>query len=411
MGICCCRNDHTSENNAPLITKQSSKQSYQTVTNDQTDIILNTNQPQTSCCDHKETINIESNTTRCDRFKTAHSGITISNNGKTVTTNRSIPIETFAYHNAFGSIPIERKNNNTYEWTLECNKRSALMFIGIASTIDRNATYDKIDYAYDGFYGKTYSLCKEENYGMQWDSGDTIKMRVDFEAKEILLKVNDKEQNAPLTMPSYLMSCYYLAVSMPVGLAGESITIKNGPLKMEKETVIKQAVPKDMLLFIDGYLREQCHSEEKYNCNMDISTISRLILIYYLVEDDIWDPKAVPSGLTIKGKSIIHRLVFAFYTAYLTNVVYERVHVWTIKVNKLYEHAAWTAFGIWKTKSGEPQTNGSFPQKGGIGYAFLLNNGTKIDPNKAHDPFGGNYGVKCKSGDIIKMILNFKTLS
>eukprot|EP01084_Bolivina_argentea_P087822 158588_1 len=79
MGICCCRNDHTSENNAPLITKQSSKQSYQTVTNDQTDIILNTNQPQTSCCDHKETINIESNTTRCDRFKTAHSGITISN--------------------------------------------------------------------------------------------------------------------------------------------------------------------------------------------------------------------------------------------------------------------------------------------------------------------------------------------
>merc|ERR1712187_712572 len=68
--------------------------------------------------------------------------------------------------------------------------------------------------------------------------------------------------------------------------------------------------------------------------------------------------------------------------------------------------------GIWKIqKNIKPTTNTYFTTGGAYkGYGFLASTPMLIDPVKGNGKFK-DYGIKCKVGDIIDMILNFDDLS
>eukprot|EP01083_Nonionella_stella_P197783 726858_1 len=78
-----------------------------------------------------------------------------------------------------------------YEWKFTIHKRYASLYIGIASHIDINADYDKIDYAYNGYDGKKYHLGNKQSYANEFTSGDTVCMKVDFKTKTISYNINN----------------------------------------------------------------------------------------------------------------------------------------------------------------------------------------------------------------------------
>eukprot|EP00483_Globobulimina_turgida_P004507 UN04516 len=160
-----------------------------------------------------------------DTFKIANKWITISKNGKTVTSKGG-----GGYHdwgNAFGRIGMEASSKNKYKWKLTCKQRSHWnMFIGIQSNRNVDADCYGIDYGYSGGRGRKYHLGKFEKYGILWGAGDVIEMRVDFEKQEMGYSVNGIDQGIAFRNLQ-LGQTYYLVVCMDIDVKGESIFLND----------------------------------------------------------------------------------------------------------------------------------------------------------------------------------------
>eukprot|EP01084_Bolivina_argentea_P262118 443189_1 len=141
--------------------------------------------------------------------------------------------------------------------------------------------------------------------------------------------------------------------------------------------------------------------------NVPVAIINIILFYFY---DDEWDKNCKSDDIRIVGSSVINT---SWYTssAYLRRSVSEGIHVWSFKIDELYNDRVWQLIGCWKTKF-DPVIDRLFTTDGGNKcYAFSLNYGYLMDPSKKYGQRLKNYGIQCKYGDIIKMTLNFNDLT
>eukprot|EP01084_Bolivina_argentea_P119458 211796_1 len=182
---------------------------------------------------------------QCNRIKKTNTGyvqtmetitsnteyITISNDGKTITSHLHGYLDEYGNSNAYGETRIISTTKNIYTWTFICTKRRGSIIIGIISTrnVHLLSPWKRIDYGYDGEDGYKYNNGTSNKYGMSWNDTDIIEMKVDFLKQEIRYKVNDVDQGVAFNNIK-IGHNYYLVVSTGTwgeGNVGDSITINS----------------------------------------------------------------------------------------------------------------------------------------------------------------------------------------
>eukprot|EP01084_Bolivina_argentea_P020805 38650_1 len=117
---------------------------------------------------------------------------------------------------------------------------------------------------------------------------------------------------------------------------------------------------------------------------------------------DTWDPNCKHSDFQIQGNSIIN-IGGGQRSAYLTRVVKSGIHCWKFRIDNLISHHS--CFGVWKTKYQPILTERMGESGGNKSYGFCPNCYSLFVPEHGR-PQETKYGVKCKNGDTIEMVLN-----
>ena len=144
-------------------------------------------------------------------------------------------------------------------------------------------------------------------------------------------------------------------------------------------------------------------------------------LLFYNPMDE-WDKKYVGKGDTLKGNSITHNTLS--HSSSFGSIIASDSgeYHWKFRLQNIGEQSVYwsVVIGIWKVKSNdEPPIHTYFTSSGyknneltyKCGYAYNVNMGTLVDNRGENAKHGGPYGVKCKSGDIVSMTLNFTDLT
>merc|ERR1712228_1023042 len=98
-------------------------------------------------------------------------------------------------------------------------------------------------------------------------------------------------------------------------------------------------------------------------------------------------------------------------SAYCKRVARKGKHQWTFEYTMIGNNH-WNLIGIWNTTSSDPATERHFLNICHNGYAYCGPQGVLTNP-EAPGNGGDNYGVRCKSGDVVEMTLDLdrRTLS
>ena len=176
-------------------------------------------------------------------------------------------------------------------------------------------------------------------------------------------------------------------------------------------------------LIVFGYLRE--NESKIFGELMKLNTfynfpeiLHNICLIYYHITDK-WDTKYIGEchKLSQDGLSIENIRDSTFNSSYGEVIAKSPgVYHWKFKLQFVPElsYSYWAIIlGVWKTKSAEvPPTNNHFSSTANRdgsfvwGYAFDAMNGTLVDAPGTNAKVGGDYGRKCKTADIVEVILN-----
>eukprot|EP01084_Bolivina_argentea_P008102 15152_1 len=165
---------------------------------------------------------------------------------------------------------------------------------------------------------------------------------------------------------------------------------------------------------INGFLREH---QEKYfgkiqNAYFNIPKIVCHLCISFMYEPIMWDENCKGYTIKIIENSVIHDNgpnSDYYGNAFITGTAKNGVHIWKFKIHKVCPHT-WNLIGIWKTRFLKPSLTTYFTNIDDNGYAFVVNFGYLTHP-QAPGRKGNAYTNKCKEGDIIQMILNFRNCS
>ena len=192
---------------------------------------------------------------------------------------------------------------------------------------------------------------------------------------------------------------------------------------------VKKVNKRDSLI-VYGYLRE-CEKDlfselRESNPYYNLPEIMQNVcLIYYHIADE-WDPKYVgvhhkltKDRLCIENISKDDDESSSYGTLIASS---PGIYKWKLRLNHVpnLNYSYWAVIiGIWKTKSSkEPVLDTSFASittkktyPWSWGYAFDAMNGTLVNSSGTNAKTGGEYGKKCKTGDIIEIILDFDKLT
>eukprot|EP01084_Bolivina_argentea_P209042 356176_1 len=173
-------------------------------------------------------------------------------------------------------------------------------------------------------------------------------------------------------------------------------------------------------LIVYGYLREfqndTFHEICKVNPYYNIpEIIQNICVIYYHLYDE-WDSQYIANVHTLneENQCIEHTGRLKYESSFCSTIAhsdYGEYH-WKFKIKHDIKQVYWIVIGIWKTMSKpKPPTHTHFTEGSSYksGYGYVVTEAQTTGPTGGVS--GGSYGVKCKSGDIVDMFLNFDDLT
>eukprot|EP01084_Bolivina_argentea_P209043 356177_1 len=171
-------------------------------------------------------------------------------------------------------------------------------------------------------------------------------------------------------------------------------------------------------LIVYGYLREFQNNTfgeiSKINPYYNMPQIvENICLIYYYLYDK-WDSQYIAKVHTLneKNQCIEHTGEPFYQSSFCSTIADCGKYHWKFKIKHVPKQHGWIVIGIWKTMSKRKPPIHTYFTEGdsydsGYGYVVTEANIT----NASGGGRGGSYGVTCKSGDIVDMLLNFDNLT
>eukprot|EP01084_Bolivina_argentea_P054290 99606_1 len=142
---------------------------------------------------------------------------------------------------------------------------------------------------------------------------------------------------------------------------------------------------------------------------------------------DTWSIRSLHKDLSIRNNTITYCGNHCNYrSAFLSQLNSSGIHIWRFQINNISKNTR-HLIGILKVYKNTkflngvrvsdglnlkllPLTNTEFLTKPYSGYGYYTGKGVRSNPNRPYE-FGSDYGVKCKNGDMITMIVNFDNLT
>ena len=164
-------------------------------------------------------------------------------------------------------------------------------------------------------------------------------------------------------------------------------------------------------LSVYGYIHK---SEAKYKQQIPMGIIY-IIILFYGNNVDEWDKKYIGSQLKLTDRTITvsQRCSVTRESSFCSRIVHSGIFKWKFRIEEM-ENDIETyrgrkfMIGIWKDNDDEPPINTPFTW-GGCGYGLEIT-GAILTNYKGYT-IGNNYGVECKNGTIIEMILDMNKLT
>eukprot|EP01084_Bolivina_argentea_P177923 307653_1 len=155
--------------------------------------------------------------------------------------------------------------------------------------------------------------------------------------------------------------------------------------------------------FIFGYVRA---IEKEYNCSIKLpaAIIYLFASFYYLINDE-WDPNCLATGMSLK-ENMITVTSSENNSALLVKEIKSGIHHWKFKMTKCT--GSDYMIGIWKIhENADDAVETYFTNGKEKGYAYMCAIANMTSHSSGDVCGAADYGVKCKTGDIIEMHLNF----
>ena len=155
--------------------------------------------------------------------------------------------------------------------------------------------------------------------------------------------------------------------------------------------------------------------KDVYNDNIYYNNMPDLVLntclLFYHSQKDEWDRDQVGSRIAIIRETVKLSSGSDCQSAFLSNIVDQDIHIWKFKLKRVAKKGSWKMVGIWKINVGYPILHSPFTSRKYNGYGYVFGVARKTNIDKRTYDWGPSYGVTCKSGDIVEMIVDFKELS
>ena len=137
--------------------------------------------------------------------------------------------------------------------------------------------------------------------------------------------------------------------------------------------------------------------------------IIHVCMLFYALYDR-FDSKCISSKMELneETQSVMKIGDNKPVSAYLENITQSGLNKWKFKIVR---RTGSMIIGVWRvTYNNDPMVDTCFTLGGNRGYGYSVNT-AKITDVEYGWPTASRYGVKCRSGDVVEMVLNFYDLS
>ena len=166
-------------------------------------------------------------------------------------------------------------------------------------------------------------------------------------------------------------------------------------------------------MVVSGYIHEY-ESMNKQNIPKEIILIC---ILFYGYGVDEWDVDQISIGMQLSDRKLtkVKRGVLYASSSYCKRIIECGTFLWRFKIDDCSNGVGWDdggkfMIGIWKVNGDEePQTDTYFTRDGD-GYGFDPVGGV-ISNDAGYTSADQKYGVKCKNGTIVEMLLDMNELT
>ena len=169
-------------------------------------------------------------------------------------------------------------------------------------------------------------------------------------------------------------------------------------METKKKTILT-SLTKEYL--ISGYIREF----ETISKTLIPKEINAICLMYYQFEQ--WDADCIHEDYEI-NENILIKKKSSMTTAFLSNIMDKGKHHWRFQIETPDGEAI--DIGIFKEECDSKRCIDSYPGKQ-ANEAYMFSTSGHVNTYNEANAWYKQYGKKCKSGDIIDMVLDFDDLS